>query len=339
MEMKKQIAHIPYTTVEAELREAEMDATRNAATIATKEHHHRRQGLVQVAHGLDASVAELEASGAELEASAAKKKAEARALKPKARTAHAATAAEDTAHSKFMVRFNSHSNRIDPPPPPSKGNDRRCIQLPLQPHGPPPPPPPRPRATTAVAFNSADSWATVTSRSHPAPPQPEDAYLEIRVSSFRFHNEHLLEDVKNQIFDLSTTVYTALSTMHRSKAPMRFARDLASEECSPLRPEIVEAIFTLCDVVRWAYNSGADRHWFAKTSRNSQGTASRKLHPKADPSASDSSVEVLRQRPREEPSSGRGKSKRVMTAITSDSDSSSGTSRRNDRDLRYLRKG
>ena len=156
-----------------------MDATRNAATIAIKEHHHRRQGLVQVAHGLDASIAELEASGTELEASGAKKKAEARTLKPKARTAHAATAAEDTAHSKFMIRFNSHSNRMDPPPPPpSKGNDRRCIQLPLQPHGPPPP---HPRAATAVASTSADSWATVTSRTHPPPPHPDDAYLEIRV--------------------------------------------------------------------------------------------------------------------------------------------------------------
>ena len=311
-----------------------MDATRNAATIAIKEHHHRRQGLVQVAHGLDASIAELEASGTELEASGVKKKAEARALKPKARTAHAATAAEDIAHSKFMVRFNSHSNRMDRPPPPSKGNDRRCIQLPLQPHGPPPP---HPRATTAVASNSADSWATMISRSHPAPPHPDDAYLEIRVSSFWFHNEYLPEDVENQIFDLSTTVYTALSTMHHSKAPLRFARDLASQECSPLRPETVDGIFTLCDVVRWAYSSGADRHWFANTIRNSQATASRKLHTKADPSASDSSVEVLRQRPRDEPSSGRGKSKRVMTAITLDSDSSSGTSRRNDRDLRYLR--
>ena len=161
--------------------------------------------------------------------------------------------------------------------------------------------------------------------------------MEIRVSSFRFHNEHFPEDIKNQIFDLSTTVYTALSTMHHAKATLRFARDLASKECSPLRPEIVDGIFTLCDVVRWAYNSGADRHWFDTTIRNSQAAATRKSYTQADSSASDSSVEVLRQRPRDEPSSGRGKSKRVMTALTSDSDSSSETTRRNDRDLRYSR--
>ena len=184
----------------------------------------------------------------------------------------------------------------------------------------------------------------MTSRTHPAPlhtrarPLIDNAYLEIRVSSFRFHNEHFPEDVKNQIFgDLSTTVYTALSTMHHAKAPLRFARDLASKECSPLRPEIVDGIFTLCDAVCWAYNSGADRQWFATTIRNSQAAATRKLHTQADSSASDSSVEVLRQRPREEPSSGRGKSKSVMTALTSDSDSSSETTRRNDRDLQYYR--
>ena len=125
--------------------------------------------------------------------------------------------------------------------------------------------------------------------------------------------------------------------MHHAKAPLRFARNLASKECSPLRPEIVDGIFTLCDVVRWAYNSGADRQWFANTIRNSQAAATRKPHTQADSSASDSLVEVLRQHPWEEPSSGRGKTKRVMAALTSDSDSSSETTRRNDRDLRYLR--
>ena len=304
-----------------------MGANRNATALATREHRHRRQGLVQVAHGLDASIAELEASVAELEASAATNNVEARALKPKARTAHAVTATEDTAHSKHMARFNSkprasNSNRMDPPPPPSKGNGRRCIRY----------------ATTFRRLLGRGDF--------PFPPRPphtsahppiDDAYLEIRVSSFGFHSEHFPEDVKNQIFYLSTTVYTTLSTMHHAKAPVRFARDLASKECSPLRPEIVAGIFTLCDVVRWAYNSGADRHWFGTTIRNSQAAATGKPHTQADSSASDFSVEVLRQRPRDEPSSGRGKSKSVMTALTSDSDSFSETTRRNDRDLRYLR--
>ena len=121
MEIKIKITKIPHTMVEAGLREAEMVATRNAATIASTEHHHRRQGLVQVEHGLEATIAELEATGTELEAAGAKKKAEAQALKPKARTALAAIAAEDTAHSKFMARFNSHPNRMDPPPPRAQG--------------------------------------------------------------------------------------------------------------------------------------------------------------------------------------------------------------------------
>ena len=80
-----------------------------------------------------------------------------------------------------------------------------------------------------------------------------------------------------------------------------------------------------------------DRPWFATTIRNAQAAARRKPHPQAHSSASDSSVEVLRQRPRDEPSSGRGNSKRVMTVLTSDSDSASETTHRNDRDLRYSR--
>ena len=112
--MKRKIAQIPYTTVEAGLREAEMNANRSATELATKENHHRRQGLARFAHELDDSITELEAS-------AAAKIAEARALKPKARSAHTATAAEDMAHSKYMGRFNSkprtsNSNRMDPPP-------------------------------------------------------------------------------------------------------------------------------------------------------------------------------------------------------------------------------
>ena len=183
----------------------------------------------------------------------------------------------------------------------------------------------------------------MTSRTHPAPhhttarPLIDDAYLEIRVSSFRFHNEHFPEDVKNKIFDLSTAVYAALSKTHHGKYPLCFTRDLASKKRSPLRPEIVDGIFSLCDVVRWAYNPSADRPWFATTIRNAQVAARRKPHTQADSSASDSSVEVLRQRPRDEPSSDRGNSKRVTTAVTSDSDSASETTHRNDRDLRYLR--
>ena len=124
--------------------------------------------------------------------------------------------------------------------------------------------------------------------------------------------------------------------MPHGKAPLRFARDPASKKHSPLRSEIVDGIFSLCDVVRWAYNFSADRPWFATTIRNAQAAARRKPHTQADSSASDSSVEVLRQRPRDEPSSGRGNSKRVMTALTLDSGSASETTHRNDRDLRYL---
>ena len=77
------------------------------------------------------------------------------------------------------------------------------------------------------------------------------------------------------------------------ESPLRLARDLASKKRSPLRPEIINGIFTLCDAVHWTYSSNADRPWFTKTIRNAQDAARRKPHPQPDSSASDSSVEVL----------------------------------------------
>ena len=209
------------------------------------------------------------------------------------------------------------------------------------------PPPSHPRVTVAAATSTqptpADSWTAVTSRTHLSLPRAtvrpliHDAYLDIRVSTFWFHNEYFSENIKNKVFDLSTAVYAALNKMHHGKAPLRLARDIASKKRSPLRPEIVDGIFSLCNVVRWAYNSSADRPWFANTVSNAQAVARRKPHTQADSSASASSVEVLRQRPRDEPSSGRGNSKRVVTALTSDSDPGSKTTHGNDRDLRFLR--
>ena len=320
-DLQIKLARIPFTTVKAGLQEAEKTADRRAAELADEEHHHRRQGLATIVDGLDASIVELEAS-------AAAKVAEARALKPRARSAHAATAAEDMAHAKQAGRFNSEPRastftRMDPPP------SRQRVTV---------------AASTSTQPTLAESWATVTSRTHPSPPHTtvrpliHDAYLDIMVSTFRFHNEYFPENIKNKIFDLSTAVDAALNTMHHGKAPLRLARDLASKKRSPLRPKIIDGIFSLCDVVRWAYNSSADRPWFANTIiSNAQAVARRKPHTQADSSASDSSVEVLRQRPRDEPSSGRGNSKRVMTALTSDSDSGSETPHGNDRDLGFLR--
>ena len=198
------LARIPFDTVKAGLREAEKTADRRATKLAEDEYNHRRHALVRIADGLDASISELEAS-------AAAKIAEARALKPRARSAHAATAAEDKAHAKQVGHLNS-----EPRTSASTSMDS---------------PPPRQRVTAAAAIFTrpfpADSWAAVTSRTHPAPPHTtappfiDDAYLDIRVSTYRFYNENYPADIKDQIYDLLVAVYAALDKMNHGKVPLR----------------------------------------------------------------------------------------------------------------------
>ena len=118
-DLQLKLAQILFTMVETGLRKAEKTADRCATELVAKEHHHRRQGLAQIADGLDASIAELEAS-------VAAKIVQPRELKPNARSAHAATTAEDMTHAKQSCRFNfkpraSTSTRMDPPPPLAKG--------------------------------------------------------------------------------------------------------------------------------------------------------------------------------------------------------------------------
>ena len=118
----------------------------------------------------------------------------------------------------------------------------------------------------------------------------------------------------------------ALRPTRQSKATLRLTRDLASSQRSPFRPETVDDILTLCDAVRQAYSTPAAKPWFLTKLLNSR-TAPRWQPRSQTDSASDSSVGANRQRHKEDPASGRGKTKRTMTALTTDSDSSSDAQR------------
>ena len=131
-------------------------------------------------------------------------------------------------------------------------------------------------------------------------------------------------------------MYIALRPTRQSKAPLRLARDLASFQRSPFRPETVDDILTLCDHVRQAYNTPAARPWFLTKLSNSRPAPRWQPRSHTD-SASDSSVGANRQRHREDPASGRGKAKRTMTALTTDSDSSSDAQRGAHDGYRHLR--
>ena len=193
------------------------------------------------------------------------------------------------------------------------------------------PPSLRPSSSAAAArterHTQPDTWATVAFGYHaPQPATFDDSYLDVRVSAFRHRNDAFPRAVRNQIFDLSTAVVLALRPTKQTKATLRLTRDLASSQLSPFRPETVEDILTLCDSVRQAYNTPAARPWFLTKLPNAR-TALRWQPRFQTDSASDSLVSANRQRHREDPASGWGKAKRTMTALTTDSDSSSGAQR------------
>ena len=143
------------------------------------------------------------------------------------------------------------------------------------------------------------------------------------MSAFRHHDEEFLRAVRDKIYDLSLAVFTALRPIRRTKAPLRLARDLVSSQRSPFRPETIDDVLTLCDTVRQAYNTPSARPWFLTKIPQPRAAPRRHLHPQTDSSASDASVGLNRQRRRDDPASGRGKAKRTMSALTTDSVSGS----------------
>ena len=157
------------------------------------------------------------------------------------------------------------------------------------------------------------------------------------MSSFRHHNLEIPPAIKGQVYNLSLTVYAALRPIHQVKAPLCLARDLASNKRSPFRPEIIDNIFTLCYTVRQTYNTPAARPWPLSRIPQPRAAPRGPPHPQTDSSAINSSVGLNRQRRRDDPSSRRGKSKRTMTALTTDSEFGSDAPHGTDDGYRYIR--
>ena len=185
------------------------------------------------------------------------------------------------------------------------------------------------------------TWAAFISRRplHGAPILTDDSYLEVRVSSLRHHNWDFPPSSRNAIFVLSTTTHNHLEDVGRSKASLRFALDLALKTPSTLSADIVSDAIELCDLVRTMYSARSSPTWFTDNIKKARESRPHNRRVEFDWSASDRSVEARRPRYRDEPTSGRGKSKRVMTALTTDSDTgpdSLGTSDRGNRPARQL---
>ena len=139
------------------------------------------------------------------------------------------------------------------------------------------------------------------------------------MSSLRHHNWDFPPAPRNATFVLSTTTHNVLEDVGRSKASLRFALDLALKPPSPLSADIVSDTIELCDLVRTMYSALHSSIWFSDNIKKVRESRPRNRRVEFDSSASDRSVEARRPRHRNEPTSGRGKSKRVMTALTTDS--------------------
>ena len=187
----------------------------------------------------------------------------------------------------------------------------------------------------------SDTWAGVTSRRHQQPPhtQNNDSFPDVRVWFLWHHNHVFPLATRNSIFDLSSATYAAVEDVGRTKASLLLAPDLASLTPSPLSPDIINCIlYLLCHSVHNMYSIRHAQEWLQKAITRSRETRNRNRRAQIDSSASECSVKTRQPRHREDPKNGRGKSKRAITALTTDSDTEPDSPRRSDHDNRHLRK-
>ena len=131
-----------------------------------------------------------------------------------------------------------------------------------------------------------------------------------------FVNKFLPADIRKPIKELASDVEAAFRTLHISKCHLRFAVQMANQDGTPLCDYLVDDILRLCDLLDRAYATPAGAGWVREALR--QAAASRRP-ARTTFSGSDTSSSAGPRR-REEPSSGRGNSKRATLTETSDSD-------------------
>ena len=253
--------------------------------------------------------------------------------------------ASSRTHQSFTAGFRTHPRTQHPgaaapakmaPPPPQAPHSSAPAQV------------GQPDATVDTRLTQAppggrstppDTWSAVTSRGSQPPPNllTDDSYLDVRVLSFRHHNCGFPLPMRNSSFDLASTTYAALKNVGRSGASRRFALDLAFKTPPPLSRDIANSILDLYHNAKKVYNARHAREWFLEAIARARETRTRNRPAKMDSSASDCSVDARQPRHHEDRTSGRGKCKRVMAALTTDSDTGPDSLRGTDRDNRHLR--
>ena len=178
----------------------------------------------------------------------------------------------------------------------------------------PPPPPPAAR----VSFTNAAPWSVVAARNRRQPPPTphDDRYMDLRVSKLMFINKFFPADLRKPIKELASHINAAFRTLDGDKCNIRFAIQLATQDGTPLCDYLVDDILRLRDLLDKAYATPAGAEWVREAIR--QAAAPRRP-TRTTFSGSDTSSSAGPCR-RDEPSSGRGDSKRATLTETSDSD-------------------
>ena len=177
-----------------------------------------------------------------------------------------------------------------------------------------PPPPP----TARVPFTTAAPWSVVAARRPPQPPPTprDDRYLDLRVSRLMFVNKFFPAGTRKPIKELASHVDAAFRTLDMDRCHLRLALQKATQDGTPLCDYLVDDILGLRDLLEREYATPAGAEWVRDAL--SQAAASRRP-VRTTCSCSDTSFSAGPRR-RDEPSSGRGNSKRASLTETSDRD-------------------
>ena len=188
--------------------------------------------------------------------------------------------------------------------------------------GPPPPPPAPPAAGSTmpppaarVPFTTAAPWSVVAAR-HPRQPPRDDRYLDLRLFKMMFVNKFFSADTRQPIKTLASYVEAAFRSLNINKCHLRFAVQMANQEGTPLCDYLVADILRLCDLLDRAYATPAGAGWV----REALSQASASCRPVRTTSPGSDTSSSAGPRRHDEPSSGRGNSKRATLTETSDSD-------------------
>ena len=176
----------------------------------------------------------------------------------------------------------------------------------------PPPPPPAPR----VPFTTATPWSVVAARRPRQPPPTPDGYLDLRLSRLIHVNKFFPADTRKPIKALNSQVEATLRSLHIDNRTLRLAVQLATQDGSGLCEPPVDDILRLRDLLDRAYATPAGAGWVREVLEH----AAAPRRPARSASSGSDTASSVGPRRRDEPSSGRGNSKRATLSETSDSD-------------------